>query len=121
MPPEQAGEILADAVAKKIDLAENKHDQLALTRANLNDRTKKILEIIENRQIEIADAEDHDSPIAKTEENRLRSEIMLILEILSKKRRDDDKKIKQTEEQLQAMETRIQSLESLFPGQEENN
>ena len=121
MPPDRIEEMFADVTAKRIDTAELQLQQLKLKLVSLQTRLNNLLQKAEHRQIEIAESADLDAPMQKSEVSSHQQEINDLLHILAEEYAKEEPKLAQTHAKLEAAETRIQSLEALFPGGAENN
>ena len=121
MPPDRIEELLADTVAAKTDTAQIEMNQLELKCLSLETRAKNLLRGLEDLQIELADATDHDSPIPKNQAASIQEEIQGLLKALAEEHAKQKPKLTEIHKKLQVVEKRMQSLESLFPGHGKNN
>ena len=114
---EQAEKLLADTGSRKLDEAHLDKNSLQAKKAVLTSWLQKLARRLENLQIEKADAEDHDAPHTKDSGFEIAQRITALQKELGEKSLSAIK----TQEELDALETRIQSIEALFPGETQNN
>ena len=120
MPPEKANELLADAVTERLDQAGFEQKQLHFRMSALLTRVRGLIGKIEANQLEEAAGTDGNVPLRKSESARLRDESLQILEEIDSLW-NTPKGVDETMRALDALETRVASLEQLFPGEGEKS
>ena len=111
---------MATETSGRIDSAELLEKQLQQRHQYLKSRVERCLRRLESQQLELGAGADHDMPLRKGDEENIRNDVQNILAELGAFW-NSKKGIAETAKELDAIETRIQSLEALFPGEAEKN
>lgn len=120
MTPDQAEELLAGETSGRIDSAELQKSRLILRQKSLQEKLRQRLQRLEANQIELAAADDYDMPLKKGVESDDRKNVQILLAELGTIW-NGGKGMDETAEALSAIEKRLESLESILPGNEEYN
>lgn len=121
MPPQQAEELLSGAVTAKLDSAEIEKAKLSLQVAIMMAKLKKLLDAKEMREIELEATADNGMPPTKAFNSGTRVEIMDLLRELGEEYNINQKPISEAWEKIWSVEKRINSLEAIISGKDEQN